>query len=162
VESAPRLDRRADDDELGPALGRNARDLLAEVSGPRADDLSAHADAVRARDRSRRLEPLLQIHELPVEVRVDRQLALEYGRRHEDDPGASIGREPTGEVDGVLRLLPVEQGHDDRAIRDRARPAREAPGTAAEEMDVRKLHRIRWYGTEARITWGSTSSRRFT
>ena len=46
-------------------------------------------DTVRARDRGRRLEPLLQAHELPVEVRVERQLALEdeparrarFGRR---------------------------------------------------------------------------------
>jgi hypothetical protein len=31
-----------------------------------------------------------------------------------------------------------------------------------EEMDVGQLHLMSWYGTEARITWGSTSSRRFT
>ena len=33
VEAAPRLDRRADDDELGAALGRDPRDLLAELPG---------------------------------------------------------------------------------------------------------------------------------
>jgi hypothetical protein len=31
-----------------------------------------------------------------------------------------------------------------------------------EDVWVREFHRISWYGTEARITWGSTSSRRFT
>jgi hypothetical protein len=31
-----------------------------------------------------------------------------------------------------------------------------------EHVYVRKLHLMRWYGTEARITFGSTSSSRFT
>jgi hypothetical protein len=53
VEAAPRLDRRADDHELGAALGRNARDLLAEAAGPRPDDLPLDADAVGAGDRFR-------------------------------------------------------------------------------------------------------------
>ena len=79
MEAAPRLDRRADDHELGAALGRDAGDLLAEAAGPGADDLVPDGDAVRARDRARGLDPLLQAHELPVEVRVDRQLALEDG-----------------------------------------------------------------------------------
>jgi hypothetical protein len=31
-----------------------------------------------------------------------------------------------------------------------------------QEVDVRKPHRKSWYGTEARITCGSTSRSRFT
>jgi hypothetical protein len=58
LEAAPRLDRRADDDELGAALVRHARDLLTEQAGTRADDLAAHADAVRRRDSSSRFEPV--------------------------------------------------------------------------------------------------------
>ena len=72
MEAAPRLDRRADDDEFRTALRRDARDLLAETSGTRADDLAPHRDAVGARDRSRRLAPPLHIGELPVEMRVQR------------------------------------------------------------------------------------------
>jgi len=144
VETAPRLDRRADDHELGPALGRDARHLLAQaaVSGP--DDFPPHVDAVRARDRSRVLEPLLQAHELAVEMRVDRQLALEDGRRDEHDTCAAVGREPAGEIERVLRLLPVEQRHDDGAVRDRASPAREAPSPPVEPSDLGQPHRISW------------------
>ena len=144
MEAAPRLDRRADDDELRMPLGRHPRDRLAEAPGARPDDLPAHRHAVRDRDRGRGLEPLFEGRELPVEVRVDRQFAVEDGRRHEDDPGAAIGREPAGQVDCVLRLLPVEQGHDDGAIRDRARPAREAPRATAQHSDVREPHRMSW------------------
>ena len=162
VEAAPRLDRRADDDELRAALGGHARDLLSEAARPGADDLPPHRDAVGRGHRVRGLQPLLEAHQLPVEMRVDRQLTLEDCRRNEDDARAAVGREPAGEVERVLGLLPVEQRHDDRAVRDRARPAREAAGAAAEEMDVGQLHLMSWYGTEARITWGSTSSRRFT
>src|SRR6185437_9345045 len=39
AEAAARLDRRADDDELGPALRGDACDVLAEPAGARADDL---------------------------------------------------------------------------------------------------------------------------
>jgi hypothetical protein len=95
-------------------------------------------------------------------MRVDRQLTLEDGRRDEHDPGSTVGGEPAGQVERMLGLLPVEQRHDDGAIRDGAGPARKTPGAAVEKMDVRQLHRISWYGTEARITFGSTSSRRFT
>jgi hypothetical protein len=49
VEATAGLDRRADDDELGPALGGDAGDLLAEAPRPCAHDLPPHADAVRAR-----------------------------------------------------------------------------------------------------------------
>ena len=66
-----------------------------------------------------------RLTELPVEVRIDRQLALEDGGRDEHDSGAPICGEPAGEIERVLRLLPVEQRHDDAAVGDRARPARE-------------------------------------
>ena len=125
-------------------LGCDTRDLLAEAPRPRADDLPPHRHAVRAGHRSRELEPVLERRELAVEMRVEGQLALEDRRRYEDDPGSAVGSEPAGEVEGVLRLLPVEQRHDDGAITDRARPAREAPGAAVEEAYVRQLHRMSW------------------
>jgi hypothetical protein len=144
VEAAARLDRRADDDELCAALGRDASNFLAEAPRPRPDDLLSHRDAVRRRYRSRGLEPLLEGHELTLEVRVERQLELEDCRSDEHDAGAAVGREPAGEVERVLGLFPVEQRHDDAPIRDRARPAREPPGAAVEQMDVRQLHRMSW------------------
>ena len=144
MEAAARLDRRADDDELGAALGRDARDLLSERSGPRANDLPPHRDAVGVRDRGRRVEPLLQSHELTVEVRIQRQLALEDRRRNEDDARPAVGREPASEVERMLGLLPVEQRHHDRAIRDRARPASEAPRAMMEQVEVGQLHRRSW------------------
>jgi hypothetical protein len=155
MEAPPRLDRRADDHELRAALGRDAGDLLAEAPGPGTDDLVPDGHAVRARDRARGFDPLLQTHELPVEVRIDRQLALEDGGCNEHDPGAPVCCETAGEIERVLRLLPVEQRHDDAAVGNRARPAREA-------SDIRPPHRMSWYGTEARITFGSTSSSRLT
>ena len=162
MEPAPRVDGRAHDDELRPPLGRDPGHLLAEVSRPRPDHLSPYRDAVRIRHRGRGLEPLFQDLELPVEVRVDRQLALEDGGRHQDDPGAAVGGEPAGQIERVLGLLPVEQRHDDGAIGDRARPAGKAPRATVQDADVGQPHRMSWYGTEARITCGSTSSRRFT
>ena len=162
MEAAPRLDGCAYHDELRAALRGDACNLLAEAAGPCANDLLPDVDAVRAGDRGRELQAFLEVPELPVEMRVQRQLALEDGGRDEDDPSTPVGREPAGEVDRVLRLLPVEQRHDDRAVGDRARPAREAPNAAAQQSEIRQPHRISWYGTEARITCGSTSSRRFT
>jgi hypothetical protein len=144
VEATARLDRRAHHDELGAALGRNARDLLAEASRPRADDLVPDADAVRARDSGCGSEPLLPAGERAVHVRVERQLVLHKERRDEDDAGAAIGREPAGEVERVLGLLLVEQRHDDAAVGDRARPARETPRAAVQHSDVRELHRSNW------------------
>jgi hypothetical protein len=138
------LDRRADDDELGATLGSDARDLLPETSGPRANDLPSHRDPVGSRHRSRGLEPLLQALELSVEVCVDRQLALEHGRRDEDDPGTTVGSEPAGDIQCMLRLLPVEQRHDDGAIGDRARPAREAARPTVEQVYVGEPHRMSW------------------
>ena len=161
-EASARLDRRSDDDELGATLGGYVRDGLAETSRPRPDDLAAHADPVRARDCGRRLEPLLQLGERAVEVGVQRQLALEDGRGHEHDSRAAIGGKPAGEVERVLRLLPFEQRDDDRAVRDRLGPKRQATSAPVQPPDVRQLHRMSWYGTEARITCGSTSSSRFT
>jgi hypothetical protein len=160
MEAAARLDRRSDDDEFRAALGRYAGDLLAEAPGACADHFSPDADAVRAGHRSRGIEPLFEAHELPVEVRIDRQLALQYGRRDENDSGAAIGREPASEVEGVLRLLPVEQRHHDAPIGDRSRPAGEPPRAKVEDAYVWKLHFRSWYGTEARITFGSKSRSR--
>ncbi len=143
-------------------LGCDAPDVVTEAPRPRADDLQPDADAVRAGDRSRLLEPFLEAHELPVEVCVDRQLTLEDGRRDEDDPRAAICGEAAREVEGMLGLLAVEQRHDDAAIRDRARPTLEATCPPTEDPEIRHPHRMSWYGTDARITLGSTSSSRFT
>ena len=93
-------------------------------------------------------------------MRVDRELALEDCRSHEDDPGPTVGSEAAGEVERMLRLLPIEQRHDDGAIGDRPRPACEAPGTVTQDVDVWELHFRSWYGTEARITFGSKSRSR--
>jgi hypothetical protein len=162
AEASARLDRGADDDELGATLCGHARDVLAEAARPRPDDLAAHGDPVGARHRGRRLEPFSQLGERALEVGVQRQLALEDGRRDEHDPRAAVGRKPAGEVERVLGLLPLEQRDDDAAVGDRLRPQREAPRAPAELPDVRHLHRSNWYGTEARITFGSTSRSRFT
>ena len=162
MEPSPRLDRRADDDELRAAFRGDARNVLAEAPRPRANDLPPYSDAVGGRHGSRRLEPLLQGREPALEVRVQRQLALDDERRDEDDLGTAVGGEPAGEIERVLRLLLLEQRHDDAAVGDRARPTREAPRSASEHLDIGALHRSSWYGTEARITFGSTSSSRFT
>jgi hypothetical protein len=144
MESAPRLDGRADDQKFRPPLRRNAGHFLPEAPRARADDLTAHPDAVGAGHRGCGLEPLSNAHELPVEVCVERQLALQDGRCDEDDSGAAIGGEPAGEVDRVLGLRVVEQRDDDRAVRDRTRPAREATSATMERSDVGKSHRSSW------------------
>ena len=140
-EAAPRLDRSADDDELGAALVRDARDLLAEQTGARADDLAPHADAVRPRDRRGRVEPVAQRAQLFVEACVERQLPLDEERRDENDPRAAVGGEPAREIERVLRLLPLEQRHDDRPIADRAGPARKPPRSTMQDADVGQSHR---------------------
>jgi hypothetical protein len=60
LEAAPRLDRGADDDELGAALVRDARNRIAEQTVARPDDLAPHAYPVRSCDRGRRIEPVSQ------------------------------------------------------------------------------------------------------
>jgi hypothetical protein len=79
VEAAPRLDGRADDDELGAAFSCDSRDLLAEAPRPSADDFPTHGNAVRACHRCGRFEPVLEAGELSIEMRVQRQLPLEDG-----------------------------------------------------------------------------------
>jgi hypothetical protein len=138
LEAASRLDRRADDDELGAALCDDARDVLAEEARPRADDLASHADAVRRRDGRRRVEPLLQLREL--ETRVERQLAVDIERHNEHNPRAAVGGEAAGKVERMLRLLPLEQRHDDRPVRDRARAAREPPRAKLQDAEVGPSH----------------------
>jgi hypothetical protein len=144
AKAAPRFDRRADDHELRAALRSEPCDVLAEAAGPGADDLAPHSNAVRACDGCCGLETILQGGERTVHVRVERQLALDDERRNEDDPSAAIGRQPTGEIEGVLRLLPVEQRHDDAPVGDRAGPVREAARSATQRADVGQPHRISW------------------
>ena len=162
MEAAPRLHRSAHDHELGAPLGRDAGDLLPEAQRARADDLLPHADAVGGGDRGRGLEPVLERPELAVEARVERELELDDERGHEDEASSAIGRHPAGQIDRVLRLLPREQRDDDAPVRDRAGPPGHASRAAAQRSDVRMLHRRSWYGTDARITWGSNSRSRFT
>jgi len=142
MEASPRLDRRSHHDELGAALGRDACDVLPEAPGTHAHDLAPHRDSVGRRDRRRGLEPPLEIAEPAVHVRVQRQLALDDESADEDDAGAPVGREPAGEVERVLGLLAVEQRHDDAAVGDRPRPAREAAGPPVERPEVGPPHRI--------------------
>jgi hypothetical protein len=141
LEAAPRLDRRADDDELGAALDRDARDLLAEEAGARADDLASHAHAIRRRDRRGRVEPPTQRTQLAVEPCVERQLPLDEERRDENDPRATLGGEPAREIERVLRLLLLEQRYDDRPIADRTGPARKPPRSTMEQANVGQSHR---------------------
>jgi len=144
VEAASRFDGSPYDDELRPALGGDPRDLLADAAGARADDLPAYVDAVGGRDCGRSLETLLEARALSVEMRVERQLALEDGRGDQHDPGAAVCCEPAGDVERVLGLLPVEQRHDDAAVGDRARPTREAARAPVQQPEVWQPHRISW------------------
>jgi hypothetical protein len=118
MEATPRLDGGPDDDEFGAALGRDARDPLAETSGTRADDLSPHRHAVRARDGGGTFEPLPQARERAVHVGVERELPLHHQWRDEHDSRPAVGGEPAGEIEGVLRLRLVEQRHDNASIGD--------------------------------------------
>jgi len=136
----PRLNRSANDDELGAALVRHAGDLLAEQPRARANDLAAHADAVRARHGRGGVEPAAQLAQLSVEPCVERQLPLDDERRDEDDPRAAFRGEPACEVERVIRLLPIEQRHDDRPIRDRTGATREPSRSAEMEVDVGQSH----------------------
>jgi hypothetical protein len=138
------LHGRADHEELRPMLRRDAGHLVTEASRTRAHDLPPDGDAVRAGHRGCRVEPLLQVGQPAVHVRVQRQLTLDHERRHEDDAGPPVGGEAAGEIERVLGLLPVEQGDRDAAIGDRARPACEMPGTAVEQAYVGEPHRRSW------------------
>jgi hypothetical protein len=108
MEAPPRLDRRADDDELRAAFSGDAGDVLTEAPRPRADDFGLYGDAVGGRHRGRRLEPLLEAGESSVHVRIQRQLTLDHERRHQDDPSAALSGEPARKIERVLRLLAVE------------------------------------------------------
>jgi len=163
LEAAPRLDRRADDDELCSALGCHTGDLVAKQPGPSADDLAPRAHAVGRRHRSGRVQAVAQAAQLAVEIRVERQLPLDEERRDENDPRAAIGGQPAREVERVLRLLPLEERHDDRPVADRPRPARQPPRAAMDEPEVDpQSHLMTWYGTDARMTCFSKRSSRLT
>jgi hypothetical protein len=77
-------------------------------------------------------------------VRVQRQLALEHGRRDEHDARAAVGREPARKDERMLSLLLIEQRDDDAAVRDRLRPQGDAPSAPTEPPDVRQPHRRSW------------------
>jgi len=142
--ASARLDRRSDDDQLGAAFRGHARDFFAEASRPRPDDLPAHRDAVGGGEGGRRLEPLLQLDEGAVEVGVQRQLALQDGRRDEHDARAAVGRQPARENERVLGFLLIEQRDDDGAVGDRLGPQCEAPGAPPQLHDVWPSHLRSW------------------
>ena len=119
-------------------------ELGSERAFARPDDAPGHADAVRISDRGSMVEPGAQLRQLGVEVRVEGQLLRDDQRRDEDDVGAAVGGESAGEIDRVLGLLAAEQRHDDAAIANRGRAAREAPGAATDEAKVGKPHRKIW------------------
>ena len=56
-----------------------------------------------------------------VEARVERQLAVDDEWRDEHYASAPVGGKAAREVERVLRLLPLEQRHDDRPVADRPR-----------------------------------------
>ena len=142
-ETAPRLDRRTDDDELSPVLGRDAGDFLAGEPRPCSNDLTPDADPVRRGDRRRGIEPLAELSQ--VEARIERQLALDDERRDEDDSRPAVGGETAREVEGVLGLLPLEQRHDDRPVGDRPRPPRQPARAAVDEPEIEaRSHRMTW------------------
>ena len=161
LEAASRLDRSADDDELGSALCRHARDFLAEQAGASADDLAPHTDAVGRRDRRGRVKPITQRAQLFIEACVERQLSLDEERRDENDSRAALRGEPAREIERVVRLLLFQQRHDDRPIGDGAGPPRKPPRVAMHESEIdAQSHRITWYGTDARMTCLSKRSSR--
>ena len=92
MEAEARLDRRADDDELGAMVVRNLGELTAEGALPGAHDEPAGADAVRLGDRRCLAECALQLAHLGVEVRVERELLRDDERRDEDDARAAVDR----------------------------------------------------------------------
>jgi hypothetical protein len=71
-----------------------------------------------------------------METCVERQLPLDEERRDEDDPRAAFRGEPAREIERVLRLLALEQRHDDRPVTDRTGPARKPPRAMVEDVDV--------------------------
>lgn len=81
-------------------------DLLPDPACAGPDDHAPHAHAVRVGDRRRLVEVLAQLRE--IEVCVERQFLVDDERRDENDAGAAVGREPAGEVEGVLRLGEAE------------------------------------------------------
>ena len=100
MEAAPRLDGCAYYDELRAALRGDACNLLAEAAGTCANDLLPDVDAVRAGDRGRELQAFLEVPELSVEMRVQRQLALEdgaHGGKGSDAHAASITGDTVGD-----------------------------------------------------------------
>jgi len=121
-------------------------ELDSERALARADDAPGHADVVRVCDRGSVVEPGAQLRQLDVEVRVEGQLLRDDQRRDEDDVGAAVGGDTAGEIERVLGLLAAEQRHDDAAIADRSRAAREAPGAATDQAKVGKPkpHRKIW------------------
>ena len=115
AEAAPRLHRRADDDELGVIHGGDGGHVVAQPSRACPQDPAANARAVRRCDRGRSGEPLPQLSQLRSEVRAQRQLVRDDEGRDEDDAGSTVGGELACEVERVLRLLLLEHGNDDPA-----------------------------------------------
>jgi hypothetical protein len=142
AEPAPRLDRRADDDELGAVVARDLGELVPERPIASADDLPVRCDAVRLGDGGCVRERGTECLELAVEMRIERKLLRDDQRRDEYDVRTAVGRQAAGEIERMVRLGAPEERHDDAAVPDRGRAAGEAAGPSADTADVRPLHRI--------------------
>ena len=122
-------------------LGRDVGELLSERALSRADDLSMGRNAVRLGDGGCVRERGAECLELAVEVRIERKLLRDDQRRDEYDVRPAVGRQAAGEIERVLRLVLVEQRHDDAPVGDRARPPGVPPRAAVEDTDVGQSHR---------------------
>lgn len=118
-----------------------------------ADDAAPNGDAVRLGGRRRLVEPPEQLPDLAPEMSVERQLLRDDEQPDENDTRAAVDCEAAGEIESVLRLLAGEERHDNRPIPDSDGTAREALPAAGHST---------WKGTLARITPGSSRSRRLT
>ena len=138
-------------------------ELLAKRAGAGADHSPPRPHAVRLGDRVGAVEPLAERLGLRIEMGVERQLAGDEQGRDKHDAGPPVRRETAGEVERVHRLLVPEQRHHDVAVADRRRPPREPPQPPPQRTDVepsQSSHSRIWYGTLARIRFGSKSSSR--
>jgi hypothetical protein len=135
-------------------------ELEAERARPGADQPPPGPHAVRLGDRVGTVEPLAERLDLRIEMRVERQLAGDEQGRDEDDARPPVRGETAGEVERVHRLLLPEQWHDNAAVADRHRPPRKPPQPPLQRTDIGPLHSRIWYGTLARIRFGSKSSSR--
>jgi len=144
VEAAPRLDGRAQHDELRAVVPRHLGELPPEGALACADDAPRGGHAVRLGDRRGVRECAAEVFRFGVEVRVQRKLLGDDERRDEHDPRAAVRREAAGEIERMLGLGAAEERHDDAAVPDRRRAPGEAVRLPAERAEVRLAHHRIW------------------